>query len=118
MGATTFHTETKAKTAKEAFTKLVADAEWTHGHGGYTGTIAEKQGFTEFKRPKGVRESTCHMVIQALSKVNPTHTIKLEKTYPKWPIKQMVKTFEDKWGPAVCVETRPNNYFFCGWASC
>ena len=118
MGATTFHVETKAKTAKEAFDKLVDDAQWTHGHGGYTGTIAEKHGFTEFKRPKGVRESTCHTVIRALSRVNPDDTAKLEKTYPKWPIKQMVRTYEDKWGPAVCVETRPNNYFFCGWASC
>ena len=118
MGATTFHVETKAKTASEAFTKLVDDAQWMHGHGGYSGTIAEKHGFIEFKRPKGVRESTCHTVIRALGRVNPDDTAKLEKTYPKWPIKQMVRTYEDKWGPAVCVETRPNNYFFCGWASC
>lgn len=45
MGATTFHTEATGKTADEAFRNAVNDAYYWHGHGGYSGTIAEKSGY-------------------------------------------------------------------------
>ena len=45
MGAVTFETLAFGKTAEEAFSKAVEDARHTHGHGGYTGTIAEKDTF-------------------------------------------------------------------------
>ena len=46
MGACTFSTRAFGKTAKEAFDKAVEDAKYMNGHGGYTGTIAEKSSFT------------------------------------------------------------------------
>ena len=54
MGASEFINVAEGKTADEAFKKLVAQAQWEHGHGGYSGTIAEKQSFVEFARPKGM----------------------------------------------------------------
>ncbi|MDG5762014.1 hypothetical protein QA600_22110 [Natronococcus sp. A-GB1] len=45
MGAVTFETLAFGKTVEEAFSKAVEDARHTHGHGGYTGTIAEKDTF-------------------------------------------------------------------------
>jgi hypothetical protein len=45
MGADTFSVRAKGKTAADAFGKAVKDAAWENGHGGYTGTIAEKQDF-------------------------------------------------------------------------
>lgn len=51
MGATNFETTATGKTAREAFLNAVNDAHYWHGHGGYTGTIAEKPGFIEFSVP-------------------------------------------------------------------
>ena len=45
MGANTFYIVTKGKNAAEAFRKAADDARYEHGHGGYTGTIAEKYEF-------------------------------------------------------------------------
>lgn len=44
MGADTFYTEATGKTAQEAFQNAIDQARWEHGHGGYSGTIAEKGG--------------------------------------------------------------------------
>lgn len=51
MGATNFEVIATGKTAREAFLSAVDDARYWNGHGGYTGTIAEKSGFTEFVVP-------------------------------------------------------------------
>lgn len=51
MGATNFETTATGKTAREAFLNAVNEAHYWHGHGGYTGTIAEKPGFIEFAVP-------------------------------------------------------------------
>ena len=42
-----------AETAREAFRKGVADAQHWHGHGGYTGTLAEKDSFCMIRVPEG-----------------------------------------------------------------
>ncbi len=51
MGATNFHCEANGANISEAFRQAVENAYWEHGHGGYTGSIAEKMGFTEFRIP-------------------------------------------------------------------
>ena len=45
MGAEEFYVAVHSTTAKKAFDVAVADAQEEHGHGGYTGTIAEKSSF-------------------------------------------------------------------------
>ena len=47
MGGASFFTKAFGSDADEAFAKAVEEAEWRHGKAGYTGTIAEKNGFTE-----------------------------------------------------------------------
>ena len=47
MGGASFFTKSFGSDADEAFANAVEDAEWRHGKAGYTGTIAEKHGFTE-----------------------------------------------------------------------
>lgn len=54
MGATNFHTTAFGKDAREAYAAAVQDALHWHGHGGYTGTIAEKSGFALVKLPPRV----------------------------------------------------------------
>lgn len=45
MGSTSFSNTVEGRTADEAFRKAVDHARHEHGHGGYTGTIAEKSDF-------------------------------------------------------------------------
>jgi fatty acid/phospholipid biosynthesis enzyme len=52
MGAETFVTKAKGATAREAFQAAIQQAQWQHGHNGYTGTITEKIIFVRF-RPLG-----------------------------------------------------------------
>jgi len=51
MGANIFYTYAFGKTAKDAFRDAVHQAQWEHGHGGYTGTIAEKHDFVMLPKP-------------------------------------------------------------------
>lgn len=54
MGATDFSTYGFGRDAREAFRKAVEDAQWEYGHGGYTGTIAEKPSYVLVKLPPRV----------------------------------------------------------------
>jgi hypothetical protein len=51
MGACDFTTVAWGRTPKEAFSAAVEDAQWEHGHGGYSGTIAEKHDFVLYQLP-------------------------------------------------------------------
>lgn len=51
MGATDFVSYGFGKDAKEAFSATVQDALYWSGHGGYTGTIAEKGSYVLFELP-------------------------------------------------------------------
>ena len=47
MGACDFTTLSSGGTASGAFNAAVEQAQYDYGHAGYTGTIAEKDDFTE-----------------------------------------------------------------------
>lgn len=53
MGSTTFYDYGWGKTAEQAFEKLTEEATYENGHGGYTGTIAEKNSFIMISLPVG-----------------------------------------------------------------
>lgn len=55
MGATDFSSYGLGKTAREAFSHAQDEARYYHGHGGYSGTIAEKPGYVLVEIPSGVR---------------------------------------------------------------
>lgn len=54
MGANTFQTYGFGKDSREAFVAAVKDAQWEYGHGGYTGTIAEKATYSLVPLPPRV----------------------------------------------------------------
>jgi hypothetical protein len=116
VGATNYVTISKGQNAKDAFSSAYDQAKWEHGHGGYTGTIAEKGSFVEFPRPKGVRLNTIKKVVYGMTWEDKSIT-KLEKEYPKFPIRQMAQVWNDKWGPSACMELKPKVYIFFGMAS-
>lgn len=95
MGADTFWVREKATSAKEAFKQAVDDARYENGHGGYTGTIAEKSSFVMIPVPAGTSPLE--------------HARKL--------LDEDDGRISDKWGPAGCVAVGEGEYLFFGWAS-
>lgn len=141
MGAEQFFTVSLGRNPHQAFDNAVRDAQWNHGHAGYTGTIAEKREF-KFLGPVSTPhwEKVPIWFERELAK-------RLPQTFPPTrlpgkaiphPYREMVRrladTYVDKWGPAICYEvtgrerlrtkdargrhkTMDNVYVFCGWAS-
>jgi hypothetical protein len=94
MGADPFVVTAKGKSAKEAFEMAVTRAQHAHGHGGYTGTIAEKHSFIEIALPAGQE-----------AKVFANELIELGDA-----------RIEGKWGPAGCIDLGSGKFLFFGWA--
>lgn len=83
------------ETAQEAFSYITKHARYMYGHGGYSGTIAEKSDFQLIEVPDG--EDPIQYAEKLLFGDN--------------------RQFCDKWGPANCVEFldergRKGFYFF------
>jgi len=95
MGACTFSDVGEGKNAREAFNNLVKDACYENGHGGYTGTIAEKHSFNMIVCPEGE---------------DPFE-------YADTLIENGDRRVDDKWGPAGCINLGDGRYLFFGWAS-
>lgn len=95
MGACDFYAKAKGKTAKDAFNQAVSDAQYEHGHGGYTGTIAEKRSFKMVTLPAG---KTLDAFVEECMD-NHTHFCR------------------DKWGDAACVALGNDEFYFFGMAS-
>lgn len=68
MGACDFEEVGYGKTAEEAFRDAVAHAQYEHGHGGYSGTIAEKHGFVLVKPSKEEAVTMLKKEIEAFKK--------------------------------------------------
>jgi hypothetical protein len=95
MGACQFVTKANGKTAQEAFYNAVKRAQYDHGHAGYTGTIAEKDGFVQIAVPAGKIATD---FVDHLLAINDGR-------------------IDDKWGPAGCVKLGEDEWLFFGWAS-
>ena len=97
MGGNTFTNILVAPDAKLAFRALVEDAKHQCGHGGYSGTIAEKDSF--------VMIDTVETEGDALALSDRL-------------IDNQDSRIDDKWGPAGCIEIKSEKAFlFFGWAS-
>lgn len=95
MGANTFETTATGATAQEAFRSAVDEAAWEYGHGGYTGSIAEKRDFVMIDMPDGKDPS--EYAFELIDKGDPR--------------------IADKWGPAGCIKIADGEFLFFGWAS-
>ena len=97
MGASDFWTPARGKTAQEAFNNAVDEARYEHGHGGYTGTIAEKHSFRMVPVPS-------------------------DKTAVQYS-HELMNDFDnrgfwwDKWGDAACINNGEGSWIFFGMAS-
>lgn len=108
MGATNFRNTVKGQTAEQAFADAVREARHYYGHGGYTGSIAEKRGFTVLNVPEAVPvQEWCRSI--EWGEPIPGHEAAYERARRIW---------DDKYGPALCYAVEPGEtYVFMGMAS-
>lgn len=86
MGATTFQTYGYGKDVREAFLQAKQDALYWSGHGGYTGTLAEKPGYHLFTLPPKVKpEKFLHWISEMAYEGE-------EDSYAKQALKQLEST--------------------------
>jgi len=119
MGAASFQTTYVARDAATAFANAASDARFEHGHGGYTGTLAEKDGFlAPIALPARWKvQDFVDAVMRAEIIADPESVYggykptakerallaRLVRDLPSW--RRIVDAATgDKWGPAVCVE--------------
>lgn len=135
MGACTFRTIAVGKDASDAFNNAVQEACYEDGHGGYTGTIAEKHSFRVFEVPKRMSVLKFSKMVEDVS--FEISNGKRAKGIPKKHrplLESVAKVYDDKWGAAVCFPltgkelkeykekylfkgTHKKVFLFCGWAS-
>lgn len=114
MGADQFLTLADGATAGEAFNAAVSEAQWEHGHGGYTGTIAEKSGYVVVPLPDDVMSPEDFADLIG----TPSDRVKLAELVGETQAGRLVELYENKWGPAVAVDYGHGSWLFFGLASC
>jgi hypothetical protein len=138
MGAQDFRSIGKGRSAKEAFGAARDQASWQYGHGGYTGSIAEKDGFVEYQMPEGLTVDEFAQLVQEI----PSSPLEERTVFSsEWAarrygekallrekyealsardrdiISRAAEVYGDKWGPAVAVQPEPGVFVFMGLAS-
>lgn len=115
MGSTTFHTRVQVpKTTSDADAFRIArdGAKHEHGHGGYTGTLAEKSSFDMIARVKSARNA--EVIADALLHED-TNGISCYRQEAR-------DCVDDKWGPAGAlrypIDAATDGVLFFGYASC
>jgi len=98
MGGQEFYEMATGASMGEAFTKAFDQAQWEYGHGGYTGSIAEKPGAHLLQREELPDEKAAMVVAEKMLRGDD-------------PIAN------DKWGPAACLSIQGGKWLFFGVAS-
>lgn len=97
MGATGFIAAASGKDVKEAFANARADAAYWHGHGGYSGTVYEKDSYVVIS----------HMPMPEAKAME----------YANQLLADDDSRISDKWGPAGALLMDHGEWLFFGWAS-
>lgn len=121
MGAEIFRTRATGSTLDDAFTAARDQARYEHGHGGYSGTIAEKDDVIEIAVPGGVTPAAfAAMVYAALEDFYGWQAEREE--WDDLPaevvtaVRKAAVAADNKWGPAVAIPLAPDRWVIMGWA--
>lgn len=143
MGAQQFVVTATGRDAREAFRRVTDEARYMNGHGGYTGTIAEKDTFVMISLP--TRTDPWKFAEMAFDAAYAAQAVNYDRKGARRVLSRIParlrpvaaragEAIEDKWGPAGCVEvtgsaatkakaayglkgTRQKVFVFFGWAS-
>jgi hypothetical protein len=125
MGACDFVTRSRGNTAEEAFHSAVDRARHEHGHGGYTGTIAEKHSFTVLN----VAAEKARLLGRLRGRLAEpgaapwlAESVRLIEAGDVGAMADAMLSLGDprverKWGPAGCFAAGPEEWLFFGVAS-
>jgi hypothetical protein len=146
MGACDFYQQSPARngeTMDQAFSRMHEEAAWEFGHGGYTGTLAEKHGYVTVDLPKGKTARWLHDAISDYLQIGwsnqPQWTgdraeydravkeaerlvqqkqdeSELAKVLGIRKAREVAEAWDDKWGPAVGCKDE-HGWTFMGMAS-
>jgi hypothetical protein len=106
MGAGRFRVWGAGKTPQDAFSALVRQAQHEHGHGGYTGTIAEKHSFKLLTPPPGVAAlDFVRWVVAAEQCEGNDCPAEVPPEYLQ-AVMRAAGVSDDKYGPAAAVEIK------------
>jgi len=122
MGAEIFSTYQSGKDVAQAFREAVNAAAWEHGHGGYTGTLAEKDDYVVIGGDGAElqpRMNWTRLEVEwpdatpvSLGQAQATADRLLDEADPR---------VDDKWGPAGAIAVgsggKVEGWLFFGWAS-
>lgn len=95
MGATDFTHLVQHSDAHRAFAMAVSEATHEHGHGGYSGTIAEKDGFAIIDRTVRSRAAAYRYVSDIVE-------ASWQEDDDRFPA-DVTRIVNDKWGPAAAI---------------
>jgi len=112
MGADSFYNRVKkqeGQTAGQAFDAERSEAQYEHGHGGYTGTIAEKDGISISRKPECIDADDWINELDDFDEDD-----KDNEHYSE--LKRDFEIYDDKWGNALCI-VEEEHFIFCGHAS-
>ena len=101
MGAQDFDQVAEGKNAREAFRNAKEAAAYEYGHGGYSGTIAEKHEF----------------VMIAIPNQDELPNYREALAYAEHLMEEEDPRIDDPWGPAGCSALKDGRYLFFGLAS-
>lgn len=122
MGAEQFEVHVEGVSdVQQAFNDAVEQAAWEYGHGGYTGTIAEKGSYVILNLPEGV---TAAQAIDDLCRSQGYFTYQngrstwVESNPKDYLPENIRQEFNDKWGDAVAIrDDEGTGWWFAGYAS-
>jgi len=109
MGAEIFYNRRKGTEPSTLFSEERENACYEYGHGGYSGTIAEKGSYTMSNKPSEIDADKWIEMVEEFDEEDreQEHYRALKKDFD---------VYDDKWGDALCVPT-DDGFIFCGWAS-
>lgn len=107
MGAQDFIEFANGDNMAKAFNEAVEQAAYDYGHSGYTGSIAEKSDFIEYRVDGDLTDKEAMVLADRL--------MNLDDPDPR--IAKFADKIDDKWGPAGGFRIRDGFYGFVGWAS-
>jgi hypothetical protein len=119
MGACDFTNTAIGTSAEDAFNRITESTRYEYGHGGYTGTIAEKHGFRVFPLPDVPGLTPSQVADFCISNLyddeddpdtwtfTPRGGDQTPVTIPREArrdLRQVARTANDKWGDAACFD--------------
>jgi hypothetical protein len=128
MGACDFKTVQTGDSARHAFVMACDHAAYMSGHGGYTGTIAEKSSFIEIRDTladvrrllanPAINENTRKYCVKTLDRAAESSELAVH-AHAVADVLMCIddSRIRDKWGPAGCINAGPKTYLFFGYAS-